>query len=63
MVIMLPNNNFVCTSDKDTADKLTKLGLKLLNGSNGMYVFINDTVCNFEQIDSSKILQTNQLTF
>lgn len=59
----MPKNNFVCTSDKDTAEKLTKLGLKLLSMSNGLYTFVNDTVCNFEQIDDTNIIKTNQLTF
>lgn len=56
-------SNFICTSDKETADALSKQGLKLLNISNGIYTFINDILCNFEQIDNNKILQTNQLTF
>jgi hypothetical protein len=63
MVTILPKQNFVCTSDKSTADNLINQGLKLLSVSNGIYTFINDTICNFEQIDSTKILHTNQLTF
>ena len=59
----MPKQNFICTSDKETADKLINQGLKLLNISNGIYTFINDTICNFEQINSTKILQTNKLTF
>ena len=59
----MPKQNFICTSDKSTADELLKLGFKLLKASNGIYTFINDVICNFEQIDSTKILQTNQLTF
>ena len=61
--MLLPTPNFVCTSDKSTADKLINQGLKLLSTSNGIYTFINDAICNFEQIDKTKILQTNQLTF
>lgn len=60
---ILNQSNFICTSDKETADVLSKQGLKLLNISNGIYTFINDILCNFEQIDNNKILQTNQLTF
>lgn len=59
----MPKTNFVCTSDKPTADSLINQGLKLLSVSNGMYTFINDITCNFEQIDNTKIIQTNQLTF
>ena len=59
----MPNKNFISTSDKETADKLTKLGLKLLNASNGNYTFVNDVTCNFEQIDEAKIFITNTLTF
>lgn len=63
MVVILSKTNFVCTSDQSTADKLVTQGLKLLSVSNGLYTFINDTKCNFEQIDNTKILHTNQLTF
>ncbi|MDF2884230.1 MAG: hypothetical protein K0R54_4797 [Clostridiaceae bacterium] len=56
-------NNLICTSDKETADKLIKLGFKVLKSSNGIYTFINDVSSNFEQIDETKIFTTNTLTF
>jgi hypothetical protein len=60
---MKTEQNFICTTDKITADNLINQGLKLLNMSNGIYVFINDVLCNFEQIDNTKIFKTNKLTF
>lgn len=59
----MPKMNFINTQDKEIADNLLKQGLKLLKVSNGVYTFINDTICNFEQIDNTKIFKTNQLTF
>jgi len=61
--MMKTDTNFICTSNKETADGLINQGLKLLKVSNGMYTFINDATCNFEQIDSSKTYLTNKLTF
>lgn len=57
------SKNFICTADKETSDKLIKLGFKLLKTSNNFYTFINDASSNFEQIDETKILRTNTLTF
>lgn len=55
--------NFICTSDLETVDKLINQGLKLINTSNGIYTFMNDVTFNFEQIDETKLFKTNQLTF
>lgn len=59
----MPKQNFICTSDKSTADELLKLGFKLLKTSSDIYTFANDVMCNFEYIDQTKIIKTNQLTF
>lgn len=57
--------NFICTSDKETADKLKDLGFVLLDFKNEIYTFSNNVKCNFEEskIDKSNFLYTNRLTF
>ena len=59
----MPKNNFLCTSDKSTADELLKLGFKLLKTSGDIYTFANDVICNFKYIDQTKIIKTNNLVF
>ena len=57
--------NFICTSDKETADNLKELGFVLLGFKNNIYTFANNVKCNFEEnkIDKSNFLYTNRLTF
>ena len=34
-------SNFICTSDKDTADKLLEYGLPLIDSKNNVFTFLN----------------------
>lgn len=52
-------NNFVRTSDSETADKLLKEGFTLVDKSNGYWTFINNKNITFE--DKSKVHYSNQL--
>lgn len=49
-------NNFIKTTDKDTADKLKKNGFKILNEQDNNYIFLNCNKIKFSSdIDKSKI--------
>ena len=53
---------FIKTSDKDTIDKLMKLGFQVIDRSNGMTTFLNDKNALFAEIkDMSKIHFCNTL--
>lgn len=51
--------NFIRTTDKNTADKLSSLGFKKIQYTNGMYLFLNSSLKFTEEIDLSKIKYTN----
>lgn len=54
--------NFIKTSDSDTAKKLTNLGFQKIDETNGIYTFLNSDKMNFsEDIDKSKIQYSNML--
>lgn len=56
--------NFIKTSDKETATKLKNLGLQEVNNSEGIYLFVNpDKILFDSDIDQSKLHFTNILTF
>lgn len=57
--------NFICTSDKETADDLKELGFVLLGFKNNIYTFANNVKCDFKEskVDKSNFLYTNRLTF
>lgn len=57
----MAKNNFITTTDKETADQLLKLGFQLLSSENGRYTFLNCLKYSTEQIDKNKIVYTNIL--
>lgn len=55
--------NFIVTQDKETAEKLSQCGIKLLSDCNGVYTFENKmSIMNFSEIDVKKIVYTNMLS-
>lgn len=54
-------STFVKTSDSDTADKLIKSGMQLLNQQNGVWTFVNDPKIPMKFADNTKIIYTNKL--
>ena len=58
----IENKKFIRCSDKDTIEKLKKLGFKLISESEGIATFVNDTTkpITFEQ---KKMAYTNTITF
>lgn len=52
--------NFIFTQDKETADKLIKLGFNLIIKTGNSYTFENCNKLQFsEDIDMKKLTQTN----
>ena len=48
--------NFIKTSDKETATKLKNLGLQEVNNSEGIYLFVNPDKIQFDSdIDTLQI--------
>lgn len=61
---MSQKQNFIKTTDKETADKLISEGFQLVSDSNGIYTFLNQTPQNFsfDDIDKKKVAYTNMLS-
>lgn len=61
---MSQKQNFIKTTDKETADKLIEVGFQLMSNENGVYTFLNQ-VGNFncENVDAKKMVYTNTLNF
>ena len=55
-------NNFICTSDENTADKLKEQGFQLVSNEHGMFTFINNVKLNFSDEEKKKISYTNMLS-
>lgn len=56
-------NNFIVTTDKETADKLISEGFRLIVDINGKFTFENKTESMvFDKIDTKKIAYTNILS-
>ena len=57
------DEQFICTYDVNTANKLRALGLKELINSNGQFTFLNSKTISFSNndIDINKIKYTNKL--
>ena len=53
--------NFICTSDKATADKLKDSGFTLIEESSNYWKFLNDARVNFS--GDSNVHYTNMLHF
>lgn len=58
------NKNFIKTTDKTTADKLTANGFKLISSAGNIYTFINQVPknFNFDMIDKKMIVYDNILS-
>ena len=56
-------NNFIVTTDKETADKLISDGFRLITEVGGKFTFENKTTkMAFNQIDTKKIAYTSILS-
>ena len=56
--------NFIKTSDSETASKLLELGFQKVDNTNGIYTFLNTGKNQFSEndIDKSKIQYSNILS-
>ncbi len=61
---MSQKQNFINTTDKETADKLMSAGFQLVAQSGGVYTFLNQipTNFNFGEVDRKKMAYTNILS-
>lgn len=59
------HNNFLHTTDTETAEKLIQLGFQLIKESDGKYTFENQPLLNFSLNEQSglKYIKNNKLTF
>lgn len=55
------NNNFVKTSDSDTAAKLKASGFTEVSKEGEFYVFLNDGKQNFSEDENKNVIYTNIL--
>lgn len=60
---MSQKQNFMKTTDQETADKLLTIGFQLVSKDGGMYTFLNQPPIsfNFDMIDKKKVAYTNTL--
>ena len=61
---MSQKQNFITTTDKETADKLISCGFQLVSHSGNTYTFLNQISTNFSfnEIDEKKMIYTNMLS-
>ena len=61
---MSQKQNFIKTTDKETADKLISAGFQLVSQSGNTYTFLNELPKNFtfEDVDKKKMVYTNILS-
>lgn len=61
---MSQKQNFITTTDKETADKLISAGFQLVSTSGSAYTFLNQTSTNFnfDEVDRKKMAYTNILS-
>jgi hypothetical protein len=61
---MSQKQNFITTTDKETADKLISAGFKLVSNSGSAYTFLNQAPTNFcfDEVDKKKMAYTNILS-
>ena len=61
---MSRKQNFIKTTDVETATKLESIGFKLISHIGNMYTFLNNSTqsMNFESIDAKKIVYDNKLS-
>lgn len=60
---MSQKQNFITTTDKETADKLMSVGFQLVSQSGSVYTFLNQLPKNFsfDEVDKTKMAYTNSL--
>jgi hypothetical protein len=60
---MSQKQNFITTTDKETADKLISVGFQLVATSGNAYTFLNQLPKNFtfDEVDKKKMTYTNML--
>lgn len=60
---MSQKQNFIKTTDKETADKLISVGFKLVSQNGSVYTFLNQLPknFNFDEVDKAKMAYTNIL--
>lgn len=61
---MSQKQNFIKTTDTETATKLETMGFKLMSHVGNMYTFLNNNPLsmNFEEVDAKKIVYDNKLS-
>lgn len=61
---MSQKQNFIKTTDVETATKLETMGFKLMSHIGNMYTFLNNSLqsMNFEDVDVKKIVYDNKLS-
>lgn len=61
---MSQKQNFIKTTDKETADKLIAAGFQLMSHSGNVYTFLNKTPINFtfDGVDKKKVYYTDMLS-
>jgi hypothetical protein len=61
---MSQKQNFITTTDKETADKLISAGFQLLSTSGSAFTFLNQLPKNFtfDEADKKKMAYTNILS-
>jgi hypothetical protein len=61
---MSQKQNFIKTTDKDTADKLISAGFQLVSQSGNIYTFLNQIPKHFKfsNVDEKKIVYDNILS-
>ena len=60
---MSQKQNFITTTDKETANKLMSVGFQLVSQSGSVYTFLNKLPnnFNFDEVDKTKMAYTNSL--
>lgn len=61
---MSQKQNFITTTDKETADKLLSAGFQLMSQNGNAYTFLNQLPKNFsfDEVDKNKMAYTNILS-
>lgn len=61
---MSQKQNFIKTTDKETAEKLEAMGFKLISYIGNVYTFLNNDYqsMKFENIEMNKIVYDNKLS-
>ena len=60
---MSQKQNFITTTDKETADKLLSAGFQLVSQSGSYYTFLNQLPKSFrfDEVDKKKMVYTNMI--